>query len=276
MALADFDAYKAALATKPDFFFTKATPTNTANRLMSHWLSAPFAGAAPSTAAAVSSSTTGAWTQNPNLSTFTNKIYLAQVEMMASHPQYAGFILCDRLSHQGGLSGFVSTPQTTNLPTAALTRYTSGAGVFAAIEIYTAVGSTATTATVSYTNQAGTSGRTSKAVAFGGANNNAASQFFPLPLADGDTGVQAVASLTLAAGTATAGNIGITLFKPLMLLPNLGLSSQGNQPYFYDGMLCSGTKLIEVEDTACLFMLGIPTTATSFIYSGGFNIIEVA
>lgn len=276
MALADFAAYKSAVNSQTDYLFTKATPTNTASRLMSHWLSAPFAGATPTTAAAVSSSTTGALTQNPNLTSTTNPLYIAQVELTASLPQYAGFILCDRLSHQGGLSGTVTTAQTTNLPTAALTRYTSGAGVFAALEIYTAVGATGTTITASYTNQAGTSGRTTKAIAWGATNNNAASQFFPLPLQDGDTGVREVASVTQAGTTGTAGNYGVTLFKPLMLLPNLGLSNQSNQPYFYDGILCSGTKLIEIDDAACLFMLGIPTATTSFIYSGGFNIIEVA
>lgn len=276
MPLSDYASYVSKINEKDYYSFTKATPTNTANRLMSHWLSAPFAGSAPSTAAACDRTTTGNWLQNPNLSTFTNSIYLACAEIMTAVPQYASFILCDRLSHQGALSGTATGAQTTNLPTAALSRYTSGEGVMVGLEIYTSVGSSATTITASYTNQAGTSGRTSKAIAWGGANNNAASQFFPLPLQDGDTGVRAVASVTAAASTVGTGNFGVTLFKPLVVFPNLGQSSQANQPYFYDGLLCSGTKLTEIDDNACLFMLSIASTATSFVYSGGFNIIEVA
>ena len=127
-------------------------------------------------------------------------------------------ILIDALNISGELNGTLTTPQTTNLPTAALTRYTSGEGVYAALVIHTTIGGTATTATVSYTNQAGTSGQISPAFAFGGNGNNGTGQVFRIPLLAGDTGVRSVESVTLAASTGIIGAFGVMLYKPLAMM----------------------------------------------------------
>lgn len=128
-------------------------------------------------------------------------------------------IVYDRLSHQGGLSGTTTTAQTTNLPTAALTRYTTGVGVMPWLEVYTAVGTTATTVTCSYTDQGGTTGNTSLATVFGSAGYNNQNRILPIPLAAGDYGCRAVASVTVLATTGTAGAFGVTLAKPLFIIP---------------------------------------------------------
>jgi hypothetical protein len=122
-------------------------------------------------------------------------------------------IIYDRLSHMAGLSGIVTGAQTTNLPTAALTRYTSGSGVFAFFEYYTSIGATATTITVSYTNQAGVAGRTSPAMNFGQSTLARTCQIISLQA--GDTGVRSVESVNIVATTGAAGNFGITLGKIL-------------------------------------------------------------
>jgi hypothetical protein len=133
----------------------------------------------------------------------------------ASMSQIGTMILYDRLLHIGGLSSTSTSAQTVG---GTLTRYTTNAACIGNqiwVEIYTAIGSTATTITASYTNQAGTSGRTTKATAIGGAGLQEGQRLICLPLADGDTGVQAVASVTLAASTLTAGNFGVTIIRPL-------------------------------------------------------------
>jgi hypothetical protein len=135
-------------------------------------------------------------------------------------------MLYDRLAHQGNSSGTSTSAQTVS---ASAVRYTgsASAGNQIWLEIYTAIGATLTTITASYTNQAGTSGRTTPAVQIGGTGLNEAQRMIPLPLASGDTGVQSVQSVTLAATTGTAGAFGVTIARPLLILPCGGQASGG-------------------------------------------------
>jgi hypothetical protein len=130
-----------------------------------------------------------------------------------------GLILVDLLNHSGGLSGTVTGNQTTNLPTAPLTRYTGGGGVMAGIIIHTLIGNTGTTVSINYTNQAGVPGNISSLTTIGGTGFREARSLILIPLAPGDTGVRSVESVTLTATTGTAGNFGICLFKPLSMMP---------------------------------------------------------
>lgn len=281
MALANYAAYKTAVAESGgDFPFTKGitNASGTSLKLLSGWIDAPETGTTPTTAATCTAGTVGALVTHPRLTTTTNPLYLVGADFGSSYAAGVTHLLIDRLAHQGGLSGTSTTSQTTNLPTAALPRYTSGGGVMAAIEIYAAVGSTATTLTASYTNQAGTSGRTTKDLVFGGNGNLAARLFLPLPLQDGDTGVQSVESVTLAASTATAGNFGVTLFKPLLLVPGGHAFGSGQQPTHWDGLVCGGQKMIEVEDDACLQLLALVAGSGlgTPVFTGSLTVIEVA
>jgi len=226
----------------------------------STWLRGPVpaAGATPSTAVVPTNATLGAFGQ---VNGGAGQLYIPSIRASAgssssSQLGTAGvLVIADRLSHQGGLSGTVTTPQTTNLPTAALTRYTSGEGVRMALEIYTAVGGTQTTVTASYTDQDANAGQTTRAVGFGSTSSNSASQMIPLPLADGDRGVRAVASVTVLATTGTAGNFGVTLYKPLLWLTWGAASDQQN----YDVIRGSlGGGLPEILDNACLFGIWYP------------------
>lgn len=169
-----------------------------------------------------------------------------------------GLLLYDRLSHQGGLSGTVTTAQTTNLPTAALTRNTGGVGNRIFLEIYTAIGATNTTVTASYTNQAGTSGRTTKAASVGGTGLNEATRMIELPLQDGDTGVQAVASVTLAATTGTAGNFGVTLARPLISTVQGGTGVGSGRD-----LIAGLPSITELDTDACLAFIFYPNATTA-------------
>lgn len=246
MAITDFAAYQ-QMQDNSDYMVTlsKNMLAITAGRIGSLFTSNPFGGAAPTTATALNNTTTGA------LKGFKagngNPLRLTRINF--GYYLGATIMLVDRLSHQGGLSGIVTTAQTTNLPTAALTRYTDGVGVWAGLQIYTAIGSTATTYSVSYTNSDGTSGRTSPLSNIGSTSYNAAGVILPIPLQQGDKGVRSVESVTVTATTGTAGNFGVVLFKPLMMFP---VTQQGAQIELLDPVINGGCNIPEILDTACL------------------------
>jgi hypothetical protein len=249
-ALTDYPAYAAAMTAAMDRPFFTSTLVNPVS--VPEVLSVQSAFGTPTSAVVCNASTAGCALINPVLpSSLTAQYWLSQVSGIDNLTAIWGMLI-DRLSHQGGLSGTVTGAQTTNLPTAALTRYTSGVGVFIGIQIYTTIGATATTLVCSYTNQAGTSGKISQPITFGGSNRQNAGLFFLVPLQDGDTGVQSVQSVTLAASTLTAGAFGVVLFKPLMLLPPINRELMSG--FFVEGL--NAGKLIEVVPNACLSMIG--------------------
>lgn len=226
MVLADFTAFKEAVKNPTWRTFLSKVPSissgsSTETHGNSYWIGSagtPPPASAPTTPAATDNTTVGALSkplasglQIPTALVGTNKKRGTSGDNGDSH-----FLMIDRLSHQGGLVGNIDTLQTTNLPTAALTRYTGGEGVYAAIEIYAGVGTQGTLVTVTYTNQAGTGSRT------GSVNwattTPAARMFFIIPLQVGDTGVRSVESVQLSVATVTAGDFGIVLFKPLFYM----------------------------------------------------------
>lgn len=216
MALADFTAFRTAVSGGfPSIipYVSSITTGGVDISILSSW--DRMGGTFPTTAAACGAATPGAAigverSQGRMISSFA--CYLS-----SGTNSVTSFLIIDRLSHQGGLSGNVTTTQTTNLPTAALTRYTSGVGVFAALEIHTSLGTTDTSATTSYTNQAGTSGRTGSIVL--GTMTPSAHSFYPMNLQAGDIGVRSVESVTFSVATGTVGACGIVLYKPIAMIP---------------------------------------------------------
>lgn len=257
-AIADLTTYLSLLQGQARHYaMLKAAPSALdATTRSSLWRSVgkPDQGAVPTTAAAPDRTTLGT-IQQPNAGAG-NEQFLSLFHLQAQNR--SAILIADRLSHQGGLSAIVTTAQTTNLPTAALTRYTTGEGVFAAVEIYTIIGTTATTITMSYTNSAGTSGRTSQPVVFGGTNRREVSKLIPMSLQSGDTGVRAVASVTVLATTGTAGAFGVTLYKPLLILPSL------TESQFWasgDPIQRVGAMLPKIEDGAALWPIAMGAVA---------------
>jgi hypothetical protein len=145
------------------------------------------------------------------------------------------------------------------LPTAALTRHTSGEGVFIGLVLYATVGTTGTTVTVRYTNQAGTANRVSTATTFGATGFREVGRILMIPLQDGDTGVRSVEGVTVLATTATAGNFGVCLFKPLMTF-SLD-STTGTIPL--DAVSSGGMvgSMAGFDDDACLTFMAFTPVA---------------
>lgn len=184
-----------------------------------------------------------------------DKLYLAEYTAIATQTAL-GALLYDRLVHTSGLVGNLNTLQTVN--SVSVNRPdSSGEGVLLTLECYTAIGATAATVTCSYTNQAGTAGRTSEAVT---ANGMQATDMLLIPLQAGDTGVRSVESVTLSASTGTAGNFGVTLMYPYLWGQERGIG--GTSRMFHDWL---DVGLPEIADDACLALALTDSGSTSDI-----------
>ena len=227
MIISSLEIYKEKLLEDKFSALVITAARGSATRLSSYYSAlAPSSYPTPTTAAALSASTYPENISNIEYpfdvfqsSAGTYSVIGARMNPTAGGFMHGAYIFVDRLSHQGGLNATGTGAQTTNLPTAALPRYTDGRDVMLALEIYTQIGSTATTLTVSYTNESGTSGRTTPATVFGGTGAREAGRFLILPLQAGDSGIRSVQSVTVAATTGTAGSFGVVLFKPLFMVP---------------------------------------------------------
>jgi hypothetical protein len=180
------------------------------------------------------------------------------------------FLLYDRLFHEGGLSGTSTSAQTIqgSTPSPALTRNTGGAGNIAFYEIYTIIGTTSTTLTMTYTNQAGTGSRTST-INIGNTGFREVSRMQRIPLAAGDSGIRAIEQIQLTATTGTAGNFGITIAQPLAWIPVGAGGTMGWRDY------TTGLPGIPViNPDACLSLMFIPNGGTALEMFGTLATVE--
>ena len=167
------------------------------------------------------------------------------------------YLLYDRLFHEGGLNATSTAAQTIQGSPAspALTRNTGGAGNIAFYEIYSIIGTTSTTLTMTYTNQAGTGSRTST-INIGATGFREVSRMQRIPLAAGDSGIQSIQQIQLSATTGTAGNFGITIAQPLAWIPVNSTGTMGWRDF------TTGLPGIPVIDpNACLSLMFIAGSA---------------
>lgn len=174
-------------------------------------------------------------------------------------------VLYDRLAHIGSLSGTSTSAQTVG---GTLTRYTGGLGNEIWVEVYTQLGTTGTTVTASYTDQDGNSGSTTPATTIGGTGFREAERIIRLPYASGDTGVQACASVTLAGTTGTAGNFGVTIAHPLMVVPIPVAGVGVTRNLIFDG------GPVEVATDACLAWAWLANGTTAPQVHGALHFVE--
>ncbi len=239
-----------------------------AGRPLSMWTydGQPSGGVAPTSAAIPDNTTTGGLKQvDPSGG---RQKWLTG--MWASGLVGGTVVLYDRLLHIGGLNATTITAQNvqTTTPTPALTRYTDGVGNIAFAEIYTIVGTTATTISMSYVNQADAA-QTSPTVVFGGTGFREVTRCIFLPMAAGDTAVKAVRTVTVTASTTTAGNFGVTIAHPIAYV---GIGNAG-----YAGWRDYSTGLPgipEIKTDACLALMWIPLSTTVPELLGGLSMLE--
>lgn len=230
--------------------------TPVAGRMTSLWEynGSPSHGAVPSASWANTDNTTTGGLKQTDAGGGRVKRLLA---FFAMANQLGTLILYDRLGHIASLDATNTGAQTIS---SSITRYTNGADAEGRnevwVEIYTIIGTTGTTITMSYTDDAGNTGQTSPATAIGGTGLREAQRIIPLPLAAGDSGVRAVASVTLAATTGTAGNFGIVIARPLMQLSMLSTGvAMGRDT------LRGLPPMPEIKVDACLALAWLPNAA---------------
>jgi hypothetical protein len=259
MALTDFDEYVEKLKENRVADFQLSTTIARTLRLNASWQSFNPAPATPTTSVALNKDSAQSMGPIPAISS--GRLTFLGGRFNTSTFGAGGMLLVDLLNVSGGLNATLTTAQTTNLPTAALTRYTSGEGVMAGIVIYTQVGNTATTVTISYTNSAGVSGRTSTATTIGAGFYREVGLLIPIPLQAGDTGVESIESVTVTATTGTAGNFGVCLYKPLAMISLE--SATGAMPLDSVSTGCIIGSLAEIDPNACLAISVFSAVSTS-------------
>lgn len=258
MALTDFNEYVDRLGEN-QAAEVNSTSMGRSIRPNASWQQFLFAAATPTTSVALDKNSLQAIRPIPDVST--GRLTMLGARLNTGTYGAGGIIVLDLLNVNGGLNSNITTTQTTNLPTAALTRYTSGEGVMAAIVVYVILGTVATTFTISYTNQAGTPGRTSTATTIGSAGFREIGMLLPIPLQAGDTGVRSVESVTLAAGTNQVGNFGVCLYKPLAMISME--SATGTMPLDTVSSGCIIGSLCEIHPDACLTISGFNAVGTA-------------
>lgn len=227
----------------------------------------PAGGAVPTAADIPTSATTGAIP-------FTNAGGTREKWLISTSivPTVAGvYLLYDRLLHIGGLNATLTTAQTiqgTHPGTPALTRNTGGEGNFAFYEIYTIIGATTTTLTMTYTNQAGTGSRTST-INIGATGFREVTRAQRIPLAAGDSGIQSIQQIQLAASTTTAGNFGITIARPIAWIP-VGAAGVAGWRDYTTGL----PGIPKIDNNACLSLIFIPGAATAPEFFGMIGTVE--
>lgn len=194
---------------------------------------------------------------------------------VAAIPTTASFVpglllLMDMQGYWPGINMNSSTPQTlTGTPSL---RYANGTGCRLYMVTTTITGTTAHNVAISYTNQDGTSGRSMPAtvsctpsaiVTHINHSGFAAANYGPfLPMADGDTGVQNVASVTISAASG-AGVSALVLARPILQIP-LVTSSVATER----DLLTQLPSLPRIIDGACLtwiYFAGAATAASAFV-----------
>lgn len=226
----------------------------------------PGAAAAPSPGIAGAALTTYGG-QIPFVNPVSGNTYLMRFAARAS---LAGsLILYDRLWHNSGIAVTTTTAQTVNsvtLPARDRDGTTNGEGVLVAIEVSTATTNAAavTNTTMSYTNQAGTSGRTATIASFPA--TAVAGAFVPFQLADGDTGVRSIQSITL--GTSYGGGaIHLVAFRRFAS----GFVLVANTGFELDALQLGFPRLY---DNTVPFALWLPTATTAVTVNGDLNVTQ--
>lgn len=255
MAITTMDTLVAALPGQVLPFYKASATSKAGGTFHSLWAVAgtPGAGSAPSSGAGqtCTSATTGALSfTNPSGA---NLSYIARA--VTSCATVGALIIYDRLVTTSGLNGTLTTAQTIN--SVSLPRYTTGTGVTAWLEWYSATGSTASNLTFTYTNDAGTTAQTAPTLAV--QQTPVVGQMQPIPL-NGKDGIRVAESATLSASTGTAGNFGITLMRRLITVP----MPLANSAVIFDAFAAG---MQQVQDSACLsFMVWCSATNTGILH----------
>lgn len=266
MAIDTMDKLIAALGDSYKCRFYKPSISNrVAGELASLFKSNgfPSAGVNPTTASYCDSSLVGSW---PMPDPGTLQQYIAK--MTGSSSVIGQLILMDRLAHMGGLNGTLTTAQTVNInvvtPASQGRCGADGTGVLWCLEWYADTGSTAVTATITYTNQDDVSGRTTTVAL---AATRRASLLLPILPNISDLRIKSIQSVQLSATTGTAGNFGVTAMVRQVEVP---------MPIVGVGTVLdyAQTGLEKISQYSCLFLALVCGSTSTGNILGSFEVVQ--
>lgn len=268
MAITTQDGIVNGLANMQNLVLSKASIANQgAGGFTSLWRATgnPAQGAIPSTAATCNKALTGAWP-------FTNGgallNYLSNLSLQGSISHQ--FLIYDRLSHMGGLNGTTTTAQTVgiSIPSSRDAVYIDN-DLEWFCEIYTDIGTTGVTATVTYVDESDAS-QTFTFTLGGTSPLNRASRLFPLNSGTTSLGatkkIKSLTSITHAT-TGTSGSYGFTCAKRLA-------SVQMGQIYVGMSYDYASLGLPKFPDDACIWFALLSSSTSSGIIGGQLQMIQ--
>lgn len=259
--------------------------TTVANVVFTSWQQSgiPVAGTTPSvglgSAATCSKSTSGA-VQFNNAPSGKNT-YLQSIQALRGDSGFsvwnAGWVLMvDRLAHfsvnHAQASGDI------NPDCDGTARLASGEGAMIVVEVKSNLSAGSNSFHVTYTNQAGTTGRNTESVATvasrtvhnlatGNLSGSVTGHIF-LPLQAGDSGARVITDWVLDSGSAT-GQLTVALVRPLAWIP-LG-SFYTTHEFEYASQ---HQNLVEIPDNACLAFYSQSTTTTAAPFMANLTLIH--
>lgn len=241
MAITTLAGIRSGLVMPTRFSKNGSMPTGVAGRAQSGFY---VTGATPEAAAAPTPGLAGealtSYAGQIGVPTASGTAYLAGVKVLngtsGNRPLY---LLCDRLWHNSGFTITSTSAQTVNsvaFPARDRDGSTNGDGVYIGVEVSTTTGLGTPTITVSYTNQAGTAGRTGTNI-MATIASAAIGSFYTIKLQAGDTGVRSVQTLTLSA-TWTSGVIHLVAYRPIAAVTTRGECLSGvDFDYIHNGLI---------------------------------------
>jgi hypothetical protein len=177
----------------------------------------------------------------------------------------------DRLAHMGGLSGTTTTAQVVGVGVSGSTSNMNnrrGASDYSDVEwwleIYTDIGTTGATATISYENASGSPGSTTLTIG-GTSPLNQDSRIFPITGNNGEK-IRAIGNI-IHATTGTAGSYGITATRRLATIG----APLANYPNERDWAQLGFPR---VHDQACLFFILMTGTTSSGTLVGDLKLVQ--
>jgi hypothetical protein len=189
-----------------------------------------------------------------------NKVYIGRLNMQGSTA--GSLILYDRIWANSGLVGNVATSQAVD--SIALSRNTDGENLEIFGEIYGAIGASAATLSITYTD----AGNASRVGTYAHpANAESVGQMFQIVPPAGARGVKSIQSAIFSVTTGTAGTWGLTILRRLVEIPLPIINMAVNMNAFDLG-------LVELDANSCLMMMVMCTATNTGNIAGAIDIIE--
>ncbi len=251
---------------RQDFFFTKTGTGAVAGRHYSLWnlASLPAAGGAPAArpgGAVPTNATTGSFQQVDGAGSDT--LHITTVQALGTTGP-TSLMLYDRTFHAGSINHATLTAQSiTGVPTRYAT--TTSPGVFAFLEVVTALNAVAHTAVLQYTDQDGNAAENTASLTIIISSVITQIPHFPwfLPLNAGDTGLRTMTNLTFSSAGSPSGTSNLVMGKPYCICPCPIAQSM----VVLDG-INSAFNLPEVLDGACVNIIDMHGVGSATTHSG--------